>query len=119
VTFFTPDIDGYSVAAETRVATIVGKIDGLIVCRNCLDHCDDPLVVLQNIAEYATPRCWLFLWTDIWHLHGPDEGHQNITRSQSVMRALLDGLGFEIIQEGRVIGKSAECVEFGCIARKR
>ena len=117
-TFFTPDIETHACAAETKVNSVVGAINGLIVCRNCLDHCDDPLTVLANIAEYAAPDCWFFLWTDIWHRE-IDAGHKNITRSAVVMRALLGGFGFEIIREGRPIRDPADYLEFGCIARKR
>jgi len=118
-TFFTPDIELHATAAEVRIPELAGAIDGLIVSRNAIDHCDDPLAVLGTIAEYAAPGCWFFLWTDIWHLAGLDAGHRNITRSASVMQALIEGLGFEVIQRGATIRNPAEYIEFGCIARKQ
>jgi len=117
-TFFTPDIQTHAVSAETRIESLLDSIDGLIVCRNCLDHCDDPLLVLQNISDYAATGCWVFLWSDIWHLHEPDAGHRNITRSPRVMETILNGLRLPIVRMGRAIGNPVDCVEFGCISRK-
>jgi SAM-dependent methyltransferase len=118
-TFFTDDIVLYPTSAETVIDRLLGQVDGLIVCRNALDHCEDPLAVLQNIADYAAPGCWLFLWTDIWHVAGTDAGHHNITRSHKMMTSLIHGLGFDILQMGRAIRDPAEYLEFGCIARKQ
>lgn len=109
---------GLSVPAETAVEDLVGKIDGCIITRNCLDHCEDPLAVLDTISRYAAPGCWLLLWTDIWHLQGLDEGHHNITHSTSAMDALIAGLGFEVLQHSDNIRRNDEFLEYGCVARK-
>lgn len=118
-TFFSEDILTFATPAEELVGEIEGKIDGFIVCRNVLDHCEDPLTILYNISRYAVSGCYLLLWTDIWHLVPPDEGHHNITRSENVLDAILSGLGFDIIQEGRKIRDQAEFIEYGRLARKR
>lgn len=118
-TFFSEDIFTIAKPAEELVVEIESKIDGFIVCRNALDHCEDPLTVLYNISRYAASGCYLLLWTDIWHLVHPDEGHHNITKSGNVLDALLSGLGFDIIQEGQKIRDQAELIEYGRLARKR
>ncbi len=118
-TFFTPDVELHSIPAEREIAQLVGTVDGLIVCRNCLDHCEDPLTILQNISRYARPGCWFLLWSDLWHLQGVDEGHRNITRSPDAMKALIAGLGFEVLQVGRSVREPGEFIELGCIARKK
>jgi hypothetical protein len=54
-TFFTDDIKVYPNGAETLISELVGKIDGKIMSRNALDHCEDPLTILMNISQYAAP----------------------------------------------------------------
>jgi len=118
-TFFTADIKCYASPAEQIIPELIGKVDGFITCRNALDHCEDPMTILLNLADYAAPGCWFLLWTDIWHLAGLDAGHHNITKSQRAMDAYLTGLGFEILKKGEKIRDAAEYVEYGVIARKR
>jgi SAM-dependent methyltransferase len=118
-TFFTPDIELHSIPAEREIAALVGAVDGLIVCRNCIDHCEDSLTILLNISRYARPGCWFLFWSDLWNLRGHDEGHRNITQSPDVIEALVAGLGFEILQLGRPIRNPKELVEWGCVARKK
>jgi len=118
-TFWTDDIETHAIAVEMPVKELRGAVDGCIVSRNALDHMEDPLAALEMIAEYAASGCYLLLWTDIWHMDGGDVGHRNITRSQTVMERLLDGLGFSILQNSAQVRNSAECIEYGCLARKR
>jgi SAM-dependent methyltransferase len=119
-TFFTDDVRTYALPAEQVVQELVGAVDGCIVCRNALDHTDDPLTVLNNIADYALPGCYFLFWTDLWHLGGLDEGHRNITRSAPVMDRLLKGLEFEILKDGATVRSAAEqYIEYGRLARKR
>jgi len=117
-TFFVDEIKTYNVPAENCLDELIGKIDGFIVCRNALDHCEDPLKILENISDYAASGAYLLLWTDIYHLMGLDEGHRNITRSSTVLEKLLRGLEFEILQEGAKIRDPNEFIEFGILARK-
>lgn len=100
-TFFTEDIKTLAQNAEVFVETLSGVVDGCIVCQNALDHCEDPLLVLHNIGRYATPGCFLLLWTDIWCLRGSHKGHRNITRSETAMDALLKGLGFAVLKRAK------------------
>jgi hypothetical protein len=118
-TFFTPDIETHAVAAEQVIGSLVGRVDGAIICRNALDHCDDPLKILDVMSGYAASGCYLLLWTDIWHIGGAPIGHRNITRSVDVMDKLLDGLGFDIVQPGATVRPPGAVVEYGRLARKR
>lgn len=118
-TFFDDSVETYAQAAEEPVPELRAAVEGCIVCRNALDHTEDPLAVLGNIAEYAAPGCYFLFWTDLWHLNGPNEGHRNITRRPEVMDVLLDGLGFEILKHGGDIRSSTEYVEYGRLAQKR
>jgi hypothetical protein len=118
-TFWTADIETHAVPAEHIVEALRGAVDGCIVSRNALDHMDDPLAAIATIAEYAAPGCYLLLGTDIWHLDGGDVGHRNITRSARVLDGMLDGLGFEILQNGAGVRNSDQYIEYGRLARKR
>jgi hypothetical protein len=112
------DVRCITTPAEVLVPDLLGNVDGCIVCRNALDHCEDTLAVLDTISEYAAPGCWLLLWTDIWHLGGLDAGHHNITRSAAAMAKLVRSMGFDILQLGAPIRSASEYLEFGCLARK-
>ena len=76
-----------------------GKIDGAIMCRNTLDHCADPIKIMDNIVKYAAPGCFLFLWTDLWHKYGVNEGHRNICEDVGAFKNEIESRGFEIIYE--------------------
>src|SRR5207302_10245020 len=89
----------HSVNAECNLAELNGKIDGAIVCRNCLDHCAEPYLVLANLASYAASGCHLLLWTDLHHPGGRDQGHRNITADVEGFRRLVENLGFYIQRE--------------------
>jgi hypothetical protein len=118
-TVWTDDILAYSCPAENVIPELKGAIDGSIICRNALDHTEDPLAVLAAISHYAAADCYLLLWTDIWHSRGVTIGHRNITRSTAAMDALLAGFGFDIIQNGASIRAAGQFVEYGRLARKR
>jgi hypothetical protein len=118
-TVWTDDIRTYACPSENLIPELRGAVDGSIICRNALDHTEDPLGVLAAIAQYAAPGCYLLLWTDIWHLRGLTIGHRNITKSPAAMDALLDGLGFDIVQSGAPMRSPGEFIEYGRLARKR
>lgn len=80
--------------AEIVVDDLVGNVDGLIICRNTLDHAEDPLSILYNISLYARSGCYFLFWSDLWHGVEPDPGHKNITKSIYAIEALVNGLGF-------------------------
>jgi hypothetical protein len=118
-TFFTDDVKVFATGAETLIPELVGMVDGMIMSRNALDHCEDPLLILMNLSKYAVSGCYFLLWTDLWHLGGHDEGHHNITHSIEVMDALFDGLGFDVLKAGEKIRDANEFIEYGRIVRKR
>jgi hypothetical protein len=118
-TLWTNDIETYAVPAEQAVVELRGAIDGCIVSRNALDHMEDPLAAIEMIAAYAASGCYLLLSTDIWHMDGGDVGHRNITRSSVVLDKMLNGLGFDILQNGVGVRGSDQYIEYGRLARKR
>jgi hypothetical protein len=118
-TFWTADIETHAVPAEQMVEPLRGAVDGCIVSRNALDHMADPLAALEAIGAYAAPGCYLLLWCDIWHADGGDVGHRNITRSTHALDKMLDGLGFEILQNGASFARSDGNIDYGRLARKR
>lgn len=118
-TLWTEAIETHAVPAETVVPGLVGRVDGAVICQNALDHTEDPFAVLNVIADYAAPGCYLLLWSDLWHAGGGDIGHRNITRCAAIMPRLLSGLGFDIVKPGRQVRDAGADLEFGCIARKR
>jgi hypothetical protein len=87
----------YNQRAEERIDELVGKVDGMIFCRNMLDHTDDPLSVLENISAYAMSGCYFLLYSDIWHFSPTGEAHRCITKSVTVMDKLLKALGFRVV----------------------
>ena len=107
-----------SIPAEQFEPGLKNKIDGAIICRNAIDHAEDPLKILNNIAQYAAPGCYLLFWSDIWH-ENLDDGHRNITRSVELMDRLVDGLGFDVQWQHPLIRDQSEYIEYGCVARKR
>jgi SAM-dependent methyltransferase len=115
-TLFTGEFVLFNKTAETFVPELEGAVDGFIVCRNCLDHTEDPLSVIVNISRYAAPGSYLLLWSDLWHLGPLDEGHRNITRSERVIRLLLEAVGYSVIKDAAKIRSPHEAIEYGCIA---
>ena len=111
-------ISRHATAAEVFHQELQGQVDGAIICRNCLDHCAEPYLILSNIASYAAPGCALLLWSDLYHIDGHDHGHTDITRDRPGFRRLIENLGFEVIretphQEGR------GTIQFGCFAVRK
>lgn len=118
-TFFTDKIKAYAQPAEVVIDELIGAVDGAIICRNALDHCEDPLAVLYNLGKYAAPGAWLLLWTDIWHLEGHDDGHQSITKSPEVFETFLRAVGFEVVKRGAQVRDGRGYIEYGCIAKRQ
>lgn len=118
-TFFDDPVRRIAVPAEEVVQELVGTVDGAIVCRNALDHAEDPMAILNNLSDYAAPGCFLLFWTDLWHLEGPDAGHRNITRSTRAMDRFLKGLGFNVLKASPPVrGEPERYLEYGVLARK-
>jgi SAM-dependent methyltransferase len=103
--------------AETLQTSLIGNVNGAIICRNTLDHCANPMQVLENIAAYTAPGCYLLLWTDLHHIGGHDEGHRDITSNPAAFTRKLLDLGFEIEYiTPQKLGRNT--IHYGCRARK-
>ena len=104
--------------AEVLNDDLIGAVNGAIICRNTLDHCADPMKVLENITAYARPGCYLLLWTDLHHIGGHDEGHQDITRDKAKFISQLKKMGWDI--EYTTPDKPGRnTIHYGCRARRR
>lgn len=93
------DITGFAAPAEILQTSIVGQIDGAILCRNMLDHTPKWPFVLANISAYAARGCKLMLWTDLDHRGDADEGHYDITSDPEQFKRLVEQLGFKVLRE--------------------
>ncbi len=118
-TWFTDDIKCYALCAEEFVPSLSNAIDGVILCINVLDHCEDPMLVLQNIAKYAKPGCGLFLWTTLWRSYKCDNGHRNITIDKVAFEKNIIDLGFDVFSTFDKHILENEMMGYGCRAVKR
>jgi SAM-dependent methyltransferase len=116
-TWYTNDMILIDTEAETHFIALDQVINGCIICRNTLDHCANPMKVLENISLYAAPGCYLLLWTDLYHIGGHDEGHHDITRDARSFRREIERLGFEI-EYVSPAKEDRNTINFGCRARK-
>lgn len=114
---FFYDTKIYSQQAEIFIPELEYKIDGAIICRNAIDHAEDPLMILQVMTRYASDGCYLLFWSDIWHHDGGNEGHRSITKSKDVMDALFNGLGWRKISDAPRVRQHEVYVEYGGLFR--
>lgn len=103
--------------AEKLIPELVGKIDGAIFCRNCLDHTPHWPFILSNMSQYAAPGCALMLWLDLDHRGVADEGHYDITTDPPSFKRLVESLGFDVVREYE--DKDRFELNWGCYAVKR
>lgn len=107
----------YSLPAETRIDELVGKIDGAVLIRNCIDHSPRWPFILSNIADYMAPGAILLLWNDIMHTPVYLNGHYDITDDPMAFRRLIENLGFQILGEFQY--EESECLNYGCRAVRK
>lgn len=117
-TFFTDDIEAHSQNAELFIPHLEHSIDGFIITRNALDHCEDPWVILENISRYARSGCRLLLWTDLWHMDCVGNEHRNIIKDRSIFEKKLIELGFRIDNTFSDVRADKSTIEYGCVATK-
>ena len=86
----------FDVGADIYIPELKNSVDGIILCRNALDHTPNWSFVLSNISSYARSNCYLNIWTDIQHSLLQDEGHYNLTVNKDNFVRLVENLGFEI-----------------------
>lgn len=116
------DVELYSEPAEEIIQELVGKIDGCIYMRNCLNHTKNPWKILDSISKYATKGCTLLLWGEITHRNGGDVGHSDVCQEPEEIENFLKEKGFKIIRNV-VHGGPAGVVplwgkDYGCVAIK-
>jgi hypothetical protein len=107
----------YNQQAEDRIDELVGAVDGMIFCRNALDHTADPLSILENISDYAMSGCYLLLYTDLWHFSPTGDAHRCITKSVNVFDKLLKALGFRVVVYTKP-HRESNFIEYGAVLIK-
>lgn len=107
----------YGVGAEVLIPELVGKIDGALLCRNCIDHSPQWAFILANISQYCAPGAKLLLWNDIDHKGTADEGHYDITTDHAAFGRLIESLGFEIVRT--YTDEQRMELNWGCFAVKK
>jgi hypothetical protein len=112
-TSFFENFETHSIPAEYCVESLVGKIDGYIMCRNTIDHSEDPLSILNTMSKYAASGCYVLFWADIWHHDGGDVGHHSITKSPEIMDSIFKGLGFKKLVTMNSIRSSDTFIDYG------
>jgi hypothetical protein len=110
-------MDLRSIGADVYVPEFAGAIDGVIYCRNMLDHTPHWPFVLSNIGAYAAPGCQLLFWTDIDHGGTGDEGHFDINPDSNAVKRLVEQLGFQVLREYEDSLRHES--NWGCVATKQ
>lgn len=91
------EIITYPIYADTIIHELIGKIDGLIYVRNCIDHSPQWPYILSNISSYAKEGCILMIWNDTFHTRMDiDPGHYNVSPSVDAYVRLIENFGFSI-----------------------
>ena len=109
-------IYAYPQSAEVLIDDLVGKINGAILVRNCIDHSPQWPFILSNVASYAAPGAHLLLWNDLYHAPGYEEGHYDITTDYLAFRRLIENLGFNILLDYQAQSVN---INYGCLAIRR
>lgn len=111
-----PGVEVYSSPAEKLIPELVGKIDGALFVRNCIDHSPNWPFILGNISRYLAPGAHLLIWNDLLHPEGYRDGHYDICDDKELFRELIISLGFRIEAEWDV--PESVCLNYGCRAVK-
>lgn len=111
-----PNTVGYSLPAEKLIEELVGKIDGAILIRNCLDHTPYWPFILSNISDYLISGGYLLLWNDLLHPKSYEDGHYDIIDNIDSFKRLIVKFGFEIISEYQ---EKDRHLNYGCRAIKK
>lgn len=115
-----PNAKLYPVGGEEILPQWAGQVDGVIYSRNCIDHAEYPLELLDMILDCAAPGCWLLQWSDVWHYPHADEGHRDISNNPKVIRDAVAVKGFDIKYQFSIrFPDFGHCLDYGCLARKK
>jgi hypothetical protein len=102
--------------ADVFLPDLEGAIDGVIYCRNMLDHTPNWPFVIANLGLYAAPGCYLLFWSDYNHDGTANEGHYDLCDSADDIRRVVRSLGFKITREFE--DSPREERNWGCVAIK-
>lgn len=102
--------------AEKLVPELMGKIDGAVYVRNCIDHSPYWAFILSNISRYLAQGGQLLLWNDLTHSEGSKDRHYDICDDEEMFRNLIVSFGFEIVAEWQL--PRSGWLNFGCRAVK-
>lgn len=109
--------EAYSSQAEKLIPELVGKVDGAVLVRNCIDHSPQWPFILTNIARYMAPGAVLLLWNDLMHPPEYLDGHYDITDDPAAFRRLIETMGFDIEYEFRQ--ENSTMLDYGCRAIRK
>jgi SAM-dependent methyltransferase len=84
------------IAAPGEAVPLPGEFADVVVIENCLDHVDDPRVVVHEIARLLKPGGLLWLLVDLMEYR--DHLHPN-PFSEKSLRALLASEGFAVVKD--------------------
>lgn len=103
--------------AEDALPRFASAIDGAVVCRNCIDHSDSPIEILDLALACAAPGAYLLFFSDLEHLRGCDEGHRNVGLTPDEVAARIQAAGFSILgpADMRPV-HDPNLVSYGCYA---
>jgi hypothetical protein len=111
------DLELRTVGADVFIPEYESRFDGVIHCRNMLDHTPNWPFVLSNISAYAAPGCHLLFWTDIDHHGIADAGHFDICSDAVQLKRLIQRLGFDIERDFEASDRPE--ANWGCVAVKQ
>ena len=103
--------------ADVFMPDLESAVDGVIYCRNMLDHTPNWPLVLSNIGLYAAPGCHLLFWADYNHHGTTDDGHYEICSTADEMKRLVRSIGFDVKREYNDPARQES--NWGCFAIKR
>jgi len=109
-----PNVKVFSIGAEICIDQLVGKVDGAVLIRNCLDHSPNWPFILANLSLYSTKGAQLLLSNDLSHPKHLRRGHFEISEETNQFRNLVIALGWEILFEFQ--DPDSLCTNWGCRA---
>lgn len=111
-----PGVEVWSSPAEKLIPELVGKIDGALYVRNCIDHSPNWPFILGNISRYLAAGGQLLIWNDLLHPESYRDGHYDICDDKELFRELIISFGFRIDSEWEK--PESACMNYGCRAIK-
>jgi hypothetical protein len=118
-TWFLPNTIMYDKCVEELIPELVNAIDGFIMFRNGIDHLENPIKAMENLAKYAKSGCKLLFWGDLKHIETPDEGHcEIVVNTIEEFEEIVNRIGFKILYTTPNIRDPKKVLDYGCVAIK-